>query len=49
MKNIIEIKNLNFRYTSKHPVINDLNLTIKEESIYLFSDTMVLVKVHLLS
>ena len=29
MKNIIEIKNLNFRYTSKHPVINDLNLTIK--------------------
>lgn len=30
MKNIIEIKNLNFRYTKKNPVIKDLNLTIEK-------------------
>lgn len=30
MKNIIEIKNLNFRYTRKNPVINDLNLIIEK-------------------
>ncbi|MDD5182584.1 MAG: ATP-binding cassette domain-containing protein, partial [Bacilli bacterium] len=28
--NIIEIKNLNFRYTRKYPVIRDLNLSIKK-------------------
>ena len=34
--NIIEIKNLNFRYTRKYPVIRDLNLSIKKgEYVYI--------------